>query len=85
MLLDSVAGKPSKDIATWHNLHMPSKLEESFKALDHFEVHHYPPKEMAADVGYPVRGGQTLLIARIPSLQAWEVSAVPGLLPLGGL
>eukprot|EP00435_Cladocopium_sp_Y103_P012356 s450_g3.t1 len=33
-------------------------------------VHHYPPKEMAADVGYPVRGGQTLLIAYFP----WEAS-----------
>mmetsp|Transcript_101230 Transcript_101230/g.179820 ORF Transcript_101230/g.179820 Transcript_101230/m.179820 type:complete len:694 (-) Transcript_101230:74-2155(-) len=34
------------------------------------QVHHYPPKEMAADVGYPVRGGQTLLIAYFP----WEAS-----------
>mmetsp|Transcript_133564 Transcript_133564/g.249788 ORF Transcript_133564/g.249788 Transcript_133564/m.249788 type:complete len:873 (+) Transcript_133564:180-2798(+) len=33
-------------------------------------VHHHPPKEMAADVGYPVRGGQTLLIAYFP----WEAS-----------
>lgn len=33
-------------------------------------VHHYPPKEMAADVGYPIRGGQTLLIAYFP----WEAS-----------
>eukprot|EP00913_Durusdinium_trenchii_P018688 g17562.t1 len=33
-------------------------------------VHHYPPKDMAADVGYPVRGGQTLLIAYFP----WEAS-----------
>ena len=29
-----------------------------------------PPKEMAADVGYPIRGGQTLLIAYFP----WEAS-----------
>jgi len=33
-------------------------------------VHHHPPKEMVADVGYPVRGGQTLLIAYFP----WEAS-----------
>jgi len=33
-------------------------------------VHHRPPKETAADVGYPVRGGQTLLIAYFP----WEAS-----------
>lgn len=33
-------------------------------------VHHHPPKEMAADVGYPVRGGQTLLIAYFP----WEAA-----------
>jgi len=37
---------------------------------DTAEVHHFPPKEMAADVGYPVRGGQTLLIAYFP----WEAS-----------
>jgi len=34
------------------------------------QVHHHPPKDMAADVGYPVRGGQTLLIAYFP----WEAS-----------
>jgi len=39
-------------------------------AKDAAQVHHYPPKEMAADVGYPVRGGQTLLIAYFP----WEAS-----------
>ncbi|CAE7797000.1 RNU1 [Symbiodinium sp. CCMP2456] len=39
-------------------------------AKDATQVHHYPPKEMAADVGYPVRGGQTLLIAYFP----WEAS-----------
>lgn len=33
-------------------------------------MHHYPPKEMAADVGFPLRGGQTLLIAYFP----WEAS-----------
>jgi len=33
-------------------------------------VHHHPPRENAADVGYPVRGGQTLLIAYFP----WEAS-----------
>mmetsp|Transcript_78461 Transcript_78461/g.221842 ORF Transcript_78461/g.221842 Transcript_78461/m.221842 type:complete len:684 (+) Transcript_78461:188-2239(+) len=33
-------------------------------------VHHHPPKEMATDVGFPVRGGQTLLIAYFP----WEAS-----------
>jgi len=33
-------------------------------------IHHHPPKEMAADVGFPVRGGQTLLIAYFP----WEAS-----------
>jgi len=33
-------------------------------------VHHHPPKEIAKDVGYPVRGGQTLLIAYFP----WEAS-----------
>mmetsp|Transcript_56731 Transcript_56731/g.178073 ORF Transcript_56731/g.178073 Transcript_56731/m.178073 type:complete len:662 (+) Transcript_56731:123-2108(+) len=33
-------------------------------------VHHHPPKEIATDIGYPVRGGQTLLIAYFP----WEAS-----------
>jgi len=33
-------------------------------------VHHHPPRENAADVGYPVRGGQTLLIAYFP----WEAT-----------
>lgn len=33
-------------------------------------VHHHPPQEAAKDVGYPVRGGQTLLIAYFP----WEAS-----------
>merc|ERR1719188_1654571 len=33
-------------------------------------VHHRPPKEAASDVGYPVKGGQTLLIAYFP----WEAS-----------
>lgn len=33
-------------------------------------VHHHPPRDMVADVGYPVRGGQTLLIAYFP----WEAS-----------
>jgi len=38
----------------------PSKMKDA--------VHHHPPKEMASDVGFPVRGGQTLLIAYFP----WE-------------
>mmetsp|Transcript_69251 Transcript_69251/g.150719 ORF Transcript_69251/g.150719 Transcript_69251/m.150719 type:complete len:564 (+) Transcript_69251:157-1848(+) len=33
-------------------------------------IHHHPPREMAGDVGNPVRGGQTLLIAYFP----WEAS-----------
>lgn len=33
-------------------------------------IHHHPPKEVATDVGYPMRGGQTLLIAYFP----WEAS-----------
>jgi len=36
----------------------------------HNVVHHHPPRENAADIGYPVRGGQTLLIAYFP----WEAS-----------
>eukprot|EP00401_Gymnodinium_catenatum_P025593 CAMPEP_0117492450 /NCGR_PEP_ID=MMETSP0784-20121206/18588_1 /TAXON_ID=39447 /ORGANISM="" /LENGTH=795 /DNA_ID=CAMNT_0005287271 /DNA_START=101 /DNA_END=2488 /DNA_ORIENTATION=+ len=33
-------------------------------------VHHHPPKDFAVDIGQPVRGGQTLLIAYFP----WEAS-----------
>lgn len=35
-------------------------------------VHHHPPKDQAREVGFPVRGGQTLLIAYFP----WESKEV---------
>ncbi|CAE6949650.1 RNU1 [Symbiodinium natans] len=53
-----------------NNSNMGSSNAGGKPAKDAAQVHHYPPKEMAADVGYPVRGGQTLLIAYFP----WEAS-----------
>jgi hypothetical protein len=66
--------KGGKGLPTKGNLGGPAGGKggkaSSKDVVDTLAVHHYPPKEMAADVGFPVRGGQTLLIAYFP----WEAS-----------
>eukprot|EP00928_Gymnodinium_smaydae_P044959 TRINITY_DN3000_c0_g2_i1.p1 TRINITY_DN3000_c0_g2~~TRINITY_DN3000_c0_g2_i1.p1 ORF type:complete len:673 (-),score=131.26 TRINITY_DN3000_c0_g2_i1:80-2017(-) len=59
-----------RDIVTPTHPGPPPRIPSAGKGSPKDAVHHHPPKEMAMHVGYPVRGGQTLLIAYFP----WEAT-----------